>query len=98
MELAKNAFARQQLELLIITQNMDRPLLLPPGVPAERVKELRAAFDATLTDPAFRADAQKMRLHLDPVTGDNLARDLASAYALPADVVAAAKETMGGSN
>ena len=96
MELAKTASARQQLELLIITQNMDRPLLLPPGVPPERVREMRVAFDATMADPAFRSDAQKMRLHLDPVSGENLARDLASAYALPADVVAAAKETMGG--
>jgi len=75
---------------------MDRPLLLPPGVSPERVKEVRVAFDATMADPAFRSDAQKMRLHLDPVTGENLARDLASAYALPADIVAAAKETMGG--
>jgi tripartite-type tricarboxylate transporter receptor subunit TctC len=96
MELARTASARQQLELLIITQNMDRPLLLPPGVPPERVREMRVAFDATMADPSFRSDAQKMRLHLDPVSGENLARDLASAYALPADVVAAAKETMGG--
>jgi tripartite-type tricarboxylate transporter receptor subunit TctC len=96
MELANTTSARQQLELLIVTQNMDRPLLLPPGVSPERVKEVRVAFDATMADPAFRSDAQKMRLHLDPVTGENLARDLASAYALPADIVAAAKETMGG--
>jgi tripartite-type tricarboxylate transporter receptor subunit TctC len=95
MELAKDEFARDQLELLIITQNMDRPLLLPPGVPGERVRDLRTAFDATMADPAFRADAARMRLHLDPVTGEDLARQLASAYALPAAVVAAAKETMG---
>jgi tripartite-type tricarboxylate transporter receptor subunit TctC len=96
MELAKDEAVRQQLRLLIITQDMDRPLFLPPGVPAERVKEIREAFDATLKDPAFRAQAEKMQLHLDPVRGADLAKALAGAYALPADVVAAAKETMGG--
>jgi tripartite-type tricarboxylate transporter receptor subunit TctC len=95
MEYAKEDFVREQLELLMVTQNMDRPLLLPPGVPSDRVKELRAAFNATMADPAFRADASRMRLHLDPVTGEDLARQLAHAYALPADIIAAAKETMG---
>jgi tripartite-type tricarboxylate transporter receptor subunit TctC len=95
MEFAKDEPTRQQLRLLIITQDMDRPVFLPPGVPAERVKEIREAFDATLKDPAFRADAEKRHLHLDSVSGGDLAKALAGAYALPADVVAAAKETMG---
>jgi tripartite-type tricarboxylate transporter receptor subunit TctC len=96
MELAKEEAVRQQLELLIVSQDMDRPLLLPPGVPPERVKEMRAAFTATLADPAFRADADKLHLHLDPVSGEDLAKALARAYALPPEVVASARETMGG--
>ncbi len=96
MEFAKAESARQQLRLLIVTQDMDRPLLLPPGVPDERVQELRTAFNATVADPAFRAAAARMNLHLDPVTGEELTRELAAAYALPPDVIAAAKETMGG--
>lgn len=95
MEFAKDDFVRAQIALLIVTQDMDRPLLLPPGVPAERVAELRAALDATVADPAFRANAGRMRLHLDPVSGEDLAKQLAYAYALPAEVIAAAKETMG---
>ncbi|MCC6890487.1 MAG: hypothetical protein IT536_18325 [Hyphomicrobiales bacterium] len=95
MEFAKEEAVRAQVSLLIVTQNMDRPLLLPPGVTSDRVKELRAAFNATVADPAFRADADRMRLHLDPVTGEDLARQLAYAYALPAEIIAAAKETMG---
>jgi tripartite-type tricarboxylate transporter receptor subunit TctC len=97
-EFARDEATRQQLDLLVITQNMDRPLLLPPGVPAERVQELRAAFNATVADPAFRAEAERMRLHLDPVPGEELAEALARAYALPAEIVASAKETMGGAN
>jgi tripartite-type tricarboxylate transporter receptor subunit TctC len=96
MEFAKDEATRQQLKLLIVTQDLDRPVLAPPGVPAERVKELRAAFDATMTDPAFRADVEKLRLTLDWVRGEEVARTLAAAYAMPAAIVAAAKETMAG--
>ncbi len=95
MELAKEEAARQQLELLIVSQDMDRPLLLPPGVSPERVREVRAAFDATVADPAFRADADRLHLHLDPVSGEELAKALGRAYALPPEVVASARETMG---
>jgi tripartite-type tricarboxylate transporter receptor subunit TctC len=96
MEFAKDEPTRQQLRLLIVTQDMDRPLLLPPGVPAERVKELRDAFNATMVDPAFRAEAARMNLHLDPVRGEDLAHELAGAYALPAEIVETAKQTMAG--
>src|SRR5215469_2388075 len=96
MELIEDPAARQQFELMLLTQDMDRPVLLPPGVPGDRVKNMRAALFATLADPAFVDGAQKLRLHLDPVRGEDLAKALADAYALPAEVVAAAKETMGG--
>jgi len=96
MEFAKDEPTRQQLRLLIVTQDLDRPVLAPPGVPAERVKELRSAFNATMTDPAFRADIEKLRLTLDWVRGEDVAKTLAGAYAMPAAVVAAAKETMVG--
>jgi tripartite-type tricarboxylate transporter receptor subunit TctC len=80
---------------MLLTQDMDRPVLLPPGVPAERVAQMRAALFATMADPAFVAAAQAMHLHLEPVRGEDLAKALADAYALPPDVVAAARETMG---
>jgi tripartite-type tricarboxylate transporter receptor subunit TctC len=95
MEFAKDDATRQQLRLLIITQDMDRPILAPPGVPVERVKDLRDAFDATMNDPAFRADIDRFHLHLDPVRGEDVAKALAGAYAMPAEVVAAAREMMG---
>jgi tripartite-type tricarboxylate transporter receptor subunit TctC len=96
MEFAKDAATRQQMELMLLTQDMDRPVLLPPGVPGERVKQMRQALEATMADPVFVAQVQSMHLHLDPVRGEALANALAAAYALPPDVVAAAKETMGG--
>src|SRR4029077_16108122 len=91
MEFAQDEATRQQVRLLIVSQDLDRPVLAPPGVPAERVKELREAFNATMIDPAFRADIEKLRLTLDWVKGEEVAKTLADAYAMPADVVTAAK-------
>jgi tripartite-type tricarboxylate transporter receptor subunit TctC len=96
MEFARDEATRQQLRLLIVTQDLDRPVLAPPGVPAERVKELREAFNATMVDPAFRADIDRLRLTLDWIKGEDVAATLARAYAMPPEVVAAAKETMAG--
>ena len=59
MEFAKDEPTRQQIRLLIVSQDLDRPVLAPPGVPAERVKLLRDAFNATMADPAFLADIKK---------------------------------------
>jgi tripartite-type tricarboxylate transporter receptor subunit TctC len=58
MEFVKDEPTRQQLDLVMLTQGLDRPVMLPPGVPAERVRELRAAFDATMADSAFRAEPE----------------------------------------
>jgi tripartite-type tricarboxylate transporter receptor subunit TctC len=96
MEFAKDEPTRQQIRLLIVTQDLDRPVLAPPGVPAGRVKLLRDAFNATMNDAAFRADIDKLRLTLDWVPGEEVARSIAGAYAASPEVVAAAKETMAG--
>jgi tripartite-type tricarboxylate transporter receptor subunit TctC len=96
MEFAKDEATRQQIRLLIVTQDLDRPVLAPPGLPAERVKDLREAFNATMTDPAFKAAIDKIRLTLDWVPGEEVAKTIAAAYAMPPDVVAAAKEMMAG--
>jgi tripartite-type tricarboxylate transporter receptor subunit TctC len=95
MEFVKDEATRQQLELLMVAQNLDRPVMLPPGVPAARVEELRQAFDATMVDEAFRADVDKKNLHVDPVRGEDMAGALARAFALPPDVIAGAREMMG---
>jgi tripartite-type tricarboxylate transporter receptor subunit TctC len=96
MEFVKDAATRQQLDLLMVSQSLDRPVMLPPGVPAERVAELRQAFDATMADAAFRQDVERKNLHVDPLGGEALASALARAFALPAEVIAGAREMMGG--
>ena len=49
-----------------------RPLVLPPGVPEERVKILRKAFKATMEDPEFLAEAKKSKLKLDYVSAEEI--------------------------
>jgi tripartite-type tricarboxylate transporter receptor subunit TctC len=96
LEFVKDEPTRQQLDLVMLTQGLDRPVMLPPGVPAERVRELRAAFDATMADPAFRADIERRSLHVDPVRGEEMARAFERAFALPAEIIAGAREMMAG--
>jgi tripartite-type tricarboxylate transporter receptor subunit TctC len=96
MEFVKDERTRQQLDLVMLTQSLDRPVMLPPGVPPERVKELRSAFDTTMADPAFRADIERRNLHVDPVRGEEMAKAFERAFALPPEIIAGAREMMGG--
>jgi tripartite-type tricarboxylate transporter receptor subunit TctC len=49
-----------------------RPVAAPPGVPPDRVEILRRAFDATMADPAFLAEADKLHAEIDPLTGEQV--------------------------
>jgi tripartite-type tricarboxylate transporter receptor subunit TctC len=69
--------------------SIGRPLLLPPGVPAERVAAMRKALAETFADPEFLAEGDKIGLSLnDPRSGEELLRVIERAYATPADIVA----------
>lgn len=83
------------LKLILSTQNLARPYAAPPNLPPERLAALRAAFDATVADPEFRAEAAKLGLDVAPVTGAQVAAVLADIYAQPAEVVALAKQAVG---
>ena len=63
----------QQLAKVVLgADEFGRPLVFPPGVPADRVKIIREAFDKTINDPALRAEAKRRRLDIDPATGEEL--------------------------
>src|SRR6185369_14070515 len=70
MSLAKNDTDRQAMRLLFARTEYARPYFVPPGVPPERVEALRRAFDATMKDPAYRAEAAKLQLEVLPMTGE----------------------------
>ena len=94
MEFVKDESTRQKLELLMVSQNLDRPVLAPPGVPAERIKELRNAFDATMNDPAFLAEIARKNLQVEPTSGAEMTAVLAKAFSVPAGVVDSLRDIM----
>jgi len=96
IEFAKDARTKQILQLILSPMAMDRPILTPPGVPADRVAALKAAFHAAMIDPAFLADAKKQRIEVKEVEGDKVAKIIAGAFTMPPDVVKAANDAMGG--
>ncbi|MBV8169298.1 MAG: hypothetical protein JO021_21065, partial [Alphaproteobacteria bacterium] len=71
-ELGRDAEQRQVLEVLSGDVAVGRPFLTAPGVPPERVQALRKAFDDTMADPAFRAEAEKAHMDINPVGGAEL--------------------------
>src|SRR5580704_8663036 len=67
IDLATDADMRTVFELISITGELGRPLLTAPGAPADRVAALRQAFDATMLDPDFLADAAQMEREIHPI-------------------------------
>jgi tripartite-type tricarboxylate transporter receptor subunit TctC len=93
-EFAKDEQTKNVLKLILSPLQMDRPILLPPGAPAERVEALRRAFHDAINDPAFIAEAAKQRIEIEEVAGDKVARIVEDAFAMPPEVIKAAKESM----
>lgn len=92
LDLVTDPQARRVLDLILIRQEMGRPYAAPPGVPADRVAALRQAFDATMKDAEFIAEAERARMDIEPLAGADIERLLARAYGAPADIVARAAE------
>ena len=66
---------RQALELFLARQETGKPYFAPPGTPTDRVAILRRAFEATLKDPGFMAEAEAASLDIvEPMTGDELSQ------------------------
>jgi hypothetical protein len=75
------------LSLLIASQAMARPFLAPPGIPDDRKQALREAFDRTMRDPQFLADANKASLYVHPMSGAQIDALLKDIYATPKDLI-----------
>ena len=65
MEQTKDAEKLQILKLILAAQEMARPFAAPPGIPADRKAALIAAFDATMKDPEFLAEAKKLNIDVN---------------------------------
>lgn len=69
MDFARDEKDRQALELIFAPQAIAWPLVAPPELPADRLAALRASFDRTMTDPAFLEEAERLRIDVEPVSG-----------------------------
>ncbi len=94
-ELAASDEQREILKLISSAPGLGRPYIAPPGVPADRLAILRNAFDATLKDKAFLAEAEKLQMDIDPMRADETARIVGDVINAPPDLVAKAKAAMG---
>jgi hypothetical protein len=92
LDLIEDPQNKQVMELILIRQEAGRPFAAPPDTPADRIAALRRAFADTLADPDFIAEAGKTQLEIEPMTGEDIARMLAKAYAVPKGVVERAAE------
>ena len=93
--LAKSPEARRLIEVGLQNSGaFARPFVLPPGTPKERVQVLRRAFQETLKDPAFVAEAEKAKLTADPVTGEELEKMVSELFTIDAALVAKLKEVL----
>ena len=94
-DLAKDAETKQAVELIFGWQIMGRPLAAPPDLPAKRVETLRNAFQTTMKDPVFLAEAEKMRVEISPITPQQMEQFIARAYDTPKAVIERAMAAQG---
>jgi hypothetical protein len=89
MDFAKTSEEQQTFKLVFARQPMGRPFLAPPGIPPDRVAILRKAFMDTLKDREFLAEAEKMKLEINPVSGTAVQQIVQEVYQTPKSVAAA---------
>ncbi len=92
VEYAKNDADRKVLNLINSGVALGRPLLAPPGIPQDRLAALRRAFDATMMDREFLADAEKQKMDIAPVAGEKLQAIAAEVAQTTPDVIARTNE------
>jgi tripartite-type tricarboxylate transporter receptor subunit TctC len=78
---------RSLAKVVLAADEFGRPIVFPPGVPADRIKIMREAFNKAISDPALLAEAEKRRLDIDPAKGEEL-------ESLAKEVMTAAPETI----
>lgn len=95
IKLAKTEEGRKMIEVGIHgDSDTVRTYTLPPGTPKDRVQILRRAFEATLKDPEFVADAKKSKLNVSPVAADEIERDIAALFKLDPSLLTRLKDVL----
>ena len=94
IDFAKNDSDRGVLELIFARQDMAYPIVAPPGTPADRVAELRKAFEAVLKDPEYLADAKKQHLESASMSGEEIEKLIDRIFASPPEVITRAQKAI----
>jgi tripartite-type tricarboxylate transporter receptor subunit TctC len=94
VDLTKDQETAQIMKLFLAAQEMARPFAAPPGIPDDRKTALIAAFEATMKDPEFLSEAQKLNIDVAPVTAAYLNKLLAELYATPKPVLQKAAQAV----
>ena len=95
IKLAKTDEGRKMIEVGIHgDSDIVRTYTLPPGTPKDRVQLLRKAFDDTLKDPEFLSDAKKSKLNVDPVSVEDIEKDIAGLFKLDPGLLAKLKDVL----
>lgn len=93
-DLAKNDEQRKILRIIFARQVMGRPFLAPPNVPKDRVAILRKALLDTMSDKEFIADAEKLQLEINPVSGEDVQKLVDEAYDTPKEIAQKAADLL----
>lgn len=93
-DLARTADERKIVELILAGSRMGRPFAIAPGVPEARVAALRAAFDATVKDPDFLAEAGRLNFDVAPISGVVLQGIVERVLSTPKELAAQAKHLL----
>jgi tripartite-type tricarboxylate transporter receptor subunit TctC len=93
-DLTKDPDERRLIDLILSGCALGRPLTVTPGVPAERVAALRAAFDETVKDPEFLAEARALNFDVDPIHGVDMAKTVERILDVSPDVARRAKRLL----
>src|SRR5215470_8890845 len=94
IDFAKTDEDRKVMDLIFSQLLYGRPYVLPPGVPADRVAALRKAFVDTFRDPEIVAEAGKMKLDVDALSGEEVQAEVAKAYAMPPHIIERARQAL----
>lgn len=94
LDQAKTEEQKQALNLALARLEFGRPFFMPPNVPVERVNAIRRAFDAAMKDPELLAEAEKLKIEIDPLTGEQVAALITDIYKTPPETVARVREAM----
>ena len=94
LDLATSQEQRDLLTILNASGELGRPFIVAKQIPAERMKMLRAALEATLKDESFLGEAQKQNLPLDPVAGEEAERIMVTIYGAPPELAKKVKDVL----